>query len=79
MNPNYAIVVKQDLNKLLSVGFIALVEKANWLLLINIVHKKNNKLLICMDFQWLNATTKKDPYPLLFIEEVLDEVMGHEV
>jgi hypothetical protein len=55
------------------------VEKANWLLLINIVHKKNNKLLICMDFQWLNATTKKDPYPLLFIEEVLDEVMGHEV
>jgi len=32
-----------------------------------------------VDFQRLNAATKKDPYPLLFIEKVLDEVVGHEV
>jgi len=27
----------------------------------------------------INATTKKDPYPLPFIEEVFDEVARHEV
>jgi len=32
-----------------------------------------------MDFRKLNATTKKDPYPLPFIEEVLNMVAGHEV
>ncbi len=32
-----------------------------------------------MDFRRLNAATKKDAYPLPFIKEVLDEVVGHEV
>jgi len=44
MNPNYAIVVKQELDKLLNVGFITLVEEASWLSPIVIVPKKNNKL-----------------------------------
>jgi hypothetical protein len=30
-------------------------------------------------FSKLNATMKKDSYPLLFTEEVLDMVVGHEV
>ncbi len=33
-----------------------------------------------MDFQQLlYVATKKDPYPLPFTEEVLDEMAGHEV
>ncbi len=32
-----------------------------------------------MDFWKLNVTMKKEPYPLPFIEEVLDMVVGHEV
>jgi hypothetical protein len=32
-----------------------------------------------VDFQKLNATIKKDPYPLPFTEEVLDMVARHEV
>jgi len=43
MNPNYAIVVKQDLDKLLNVGFIVLVEEVSWLSPIVVVPKKNNK------------------------------------
>ena len=31
-----------------------------------------------MDFKPLNAATKKDPYPLPFIDEILDLVAGHE-
>jgi hypothetical protein len=40
MNPNYVVVIKQDLDKLLSASFIALMEEARWLLPIVIVLKK---------------------------------------
>jgi hypothetical protein len=43
MNLNYAVVVKQDLDKLLVVGFIKLVEQVTWLLPIVVVLKNNNK------------------------------------
>jgi hypothetical protein len=32
-----------------------------------------------MDFQQLNVTTKKYPYPLFCTEKVLDEISGHKV
>jgi hypothetical protein len=50
MNSNYVVVVKQDLDKLLVVGFITLVEEVTWLSSIVVVPKKNGKLQICMDF-----------------------------
>jgi len=79
VNPNYVTIVKQDLDKLLSASFIAPMEEVSWLSPI-VVSKKNGKLKIYMDFQWLlNVATKKDPYPLPFTEEVLDEMAGHEV
>jgi hypothetical protein len=59
MNPNYAVVVKQDLDKLLVVGFIKLVEQVTWLLPIVVVLKNNNKLRICISFWKLNVATKK--------------------
>jgi hypothetical protein len=65
LNPNYATMVKQDINKLLAIGFIKSIEEATWLSPIVIVSKKNGKLTICIDFRKLNATTKKDPYHYL--------------
>jgi len=59
MNPNYVAMVKQDLDKLLTAGFIALVEETTWLLPIVVVPKKN-KPRICVDFHKLNVATKKD-------------------
>jgi len=57
MNLNY-VVMKQDLDKLLAVGFIALVEEATPLAFsIVVVPKKNGKLWVCVDFQKLNAAT----------------------
>jgi hypothetical protein len=41
--------------------------------------KKKRKLRICVDFRKLNAATKKDPYPLPFIDEVINIVAKHEV
>jgi len=36
------------------------------------------KIRVCQDFQKLNAATKKDHYPLPFIDMVLDHVAGQE-
>jgi len=41
------------------------------------VTKKNGKLRIYIDFRKLNAATKKDPYPLSFIDEMLNIVIGY--
>ncbi len=71
LNPNYAAIVKQDINKLLVTSFSKLVEKAIWLSPIVETPKKNQKLRICVDFGKLNAATKKDPYSLPFTDEVL--------
>jgi hypothetical protein len=50
MNLNYLAIMKQDLDKLLTTRFIALVEEAPWLSQIVVVPKKNEKLCICVDF-----------------------------
>jgi hypothetical protein len=44
-----------------------------------VVHKKNAKLKICVDFRKLNVATKKDPYLLHFTNEVINMVVGHEM
>jgi hypothetical protein len=40
--------------------------------------QKNGKLIICVDFIKLNVATKKDPYPLLFTNDVLNIVGGYK-
>jgi hypothetical protein len=63
---------------LLVVGFIQSIEEATWLSPIVIVPKKNGKLKIYIDFKKVNATTKKDPYPLPFTYEMLNTIIGYE-
>ncbi len=71
--PNYVRIVKQDIDKLLAIRFIQFVEKATWSS--PIVYCK---LKICIDSKKQNATTKKDPYPLPFIDEMLNTLVGYE-
>jgi hypothetical protein len=66
MNPNYVLKVREDLNKLLDAIFIYPNETMSWLLSLIIVPKKNVKLHICMDYQKLNAQTKKTYFHYLF-------------
>ncbi len=66
--------MKQNIDKLLTIGFIQLVEKTMWLSPIMVIPKKNGKLVINGDFRKLNVKTKKDPFPLPFIDEVLNIV-----
>ena len=78
MNPNYATMVKEDIDKLLSVGFIHPVKQATWLNPIVVVPKKNNHIHVCVDYRKLNAATIADAFSLPFIDGVLDVVADHD-
>jgi hypothetical protein len=41
--------------------------------------KHNGKLRIYVDFKKLNIATKKDLYPLPFIDQVLNVIAGHGI
>lgn len=64
MNPLMAKQVKDELDRVLRVGFIAPIENPDWISPIVIVPKKNKKLWIRVDYRNLNAATIPDPFPL---------------
>ena len=78
MNPIYAAKVKEEINKILRVGFIRPVKRATWLSPIVVVPKKNGKIRVCVDYRKLNAATVTDGFPLPFTDSVLDTVASHE-
>ena len=78
MNPNYAAKVKDEIDKLLRVGFIQPVKWATWLSPIVVVPKKNGKIRVCVDYHKINVATVTDGFPLPFKDSVLDMVAGHE-
>jgi hypothetical protein len=78
-NSKYTAMVKEKLDKLLEAGFIRPVETTEWVSLVVLPLKKNGKLRVCVKYKALNKITKKDHYPLPFCEEILEEVVGHEM
>jgi hypothetical protein len=50
MNSNYALKVKENMDKLLNAIFIYPIETTQWLSLLAIVPKKNGKLRIFVDY-----------------------------
>ncbi|MCO5570179.1 hypothetical protein L7F22_023897 [Adiantum nelumboides] len=67
-----------EVNKLLKAGFIYPVTNSEWVSPVVVTPKKNGKWRVCVDYKPLNATTKRDHFPLLFQDEILNEVARHE-
>ena len=76
MNPNLREIVKEELQKLLNVNFIYPISNSKWVYPLLIVPKKNGKWRVCIDYRELNKTTLKDHFPLPFIDQVLDTLVG---
>lgn len=62
MIPIYTSKLKEEIDKLLKIGFTYLIDQIEWLSLIFIVPKHNRKLWICIDYIKLNKVTKIDLY-----------------
>jgi hypothetical protein len=79
LNPKYKHKVKIELDKILEAGIIELVEESKWIIPMVVQHKKTREIMICVDLRKLNDACLHDPFPAPFIDEVIDNVGGHEV
>ena len=70
--------LKEEVDKLLKESFIYPVEIAEWVSPVVVTPKKDGRWKVCVDFKPLNATTKKDPYPLPFIDHILNSVASYK-
>ena len=77
LNPKYFLLVKEEIEKLLEIGFIYHMSYSEWISPIVIVPKKNGKIWICQDFRKLNKDTKKGYFLLPFTDAILEAVAGH--
>ena len=68
-----------DVNKLLSAGFIREVYYPDWLANIILVKKANGKWRMCVDFTELNKACQKDSFPLPRIDQLVDSTAGHKL
>ena len=61
-------VIRNEIDKLLEVGFIREVAYPDWLANVVVVPKKEGKWRVCVDYTNLNNACPKDSFPLLRID-----------
>jgi hypothetical protein len=69
--------IGEEIEKLLSAGFIKEVYHPEWLGNL-LVRKKSRKWRMCIDYTGLNKACPKDPFPLPRIGQVVDSTSGCE-
>ena len=77
MNPTLKDIVKEELQKLITASFIYPISDSKWVSpLLVVPNKVTREWHICVDFRELNKATLKDYFPLPFIDQVLDTLLG---
>jgi hypothetical protein len=66
-------------HKLLAAVFIKEVFHSEWLANPVLVKKKNGKWRMCVDYTGLNKAYLKVPFPLLWIDQIVDSTAGCEL
>ncbi|CAH1254301.1 GIN1 [Branchiostoma lanceolatum] len=77
-SPQRKEIIRQELDKLLSLGFIEESESP-WGAPVVLVGKKDGTKRLCIDYRGLNSVTKKSSWPLPRIDDVLDALAGSEL
>ena len=69
--------VKDEVTKLKQARAIKEVFYLEWLANTVVVKKKNGKWQVCIDFTDLNKAYPKDPFPLLWIDQLVEATISH--
>jgi hypothetical protein len=76
VHPRKTVAIKEEVEKLLKVGFIYPVPLTEWVSNIVLVTKKQGTIRVCVDYRDLNKACPKDNYPTPFIDQVIDNCAG---
>jgi hypothetical protein len=71
--------VKEEVDRLLQVGFIQPCRYAKWVSIIVPVENNTGKIRICVDFRNLNRATPKDEYLMLVANLLVDSASGNKM
>ena len=66
-----------EVQRLKEAGVIREVFFPKWLANTVVVKKKIGKWRVCVDFTYLNWACPKDPFPMLKIDQLVDNTYGH--
>ena len=77
--PERNATVMEEIDKLLTAGFIREVYYPEWLANVVMVKKSNGKWRMCVDFTDLNKACPKDSYPLPRIDQLVDSTARHKL
>ena len=67
--------VQEHIQEMLDRGAIC-PSQSPWCNVVVLVHKKDGGLRFCIDFHRLNSRTKKDAYPLPWMQETMESMVG---
>ena len=68
-----ATTIKEEVEKLLRVGFIYPVPLTEWVSNTIHVNKKQGTIRVCIDFRDLNRACPKDNFPTPYIYQIIDK------
>jgi hypothetical protein len=72
LDPKYKEKVKIDLNIMIEAWIIEPVEESEWIIPMVVQDKKKIEIRICVDLRKMNDAYFHDPFPMPFIDELLD-------
>ena len=66
----YKDIIKTEIDRILKDGIIYLVDQSEWSSPMVVQSKKHHpkKLILCVDFRWINKVTLTDPFPTPFAD-----------
>jgi hypothetical protein len=72
------VTIKVEIDKLRIVGFIYPITCTSWVSNLVPVNKKHGTIRVCTDFHYLNHACPKDNFPTSFIDQIINDCVGHE-
>ena len=75
--PEKQKIIDEEVDKLLAAGFIRETTYPDWLAIMVMVRKANEKWRICIDYTDLNVAYPKDSFFLSKIDQLVDATFSH--
>lgn len=73
-HPDMAMKIKEEVQKQLNIGFLAVSSYPQWIANIVPVPKKDSKVCMSVDYRYLNRASPKDEFPLPHIDVLVDNI-----